>query len=176
MTTAKVGENSQYSDEIKIVIEAYGNSDFLKQIYYAFYDIDSNGTQELLLGDGLNIESIRIGTVYTITDDVVLRQDEYHYPEPEAGPPPLLFINGTIRVDSNSYDGELGFGYYCFENGTLKHQIGLVNERGSYFRILKELPQLIPITKAEFERLKREMEGDGQVVELDWKPLAEYGR
>jgi hypothetical protein len=33
-----------------------------------------------------------------------------------------------------------------------------------------------PITQAEFDRVQNEMEGDGQVVELDWKPLAEYGR
>ncbi|MCL2299140.1 MAG: hypothetical protein FWC27_03210, partial [Firmicutes bacterium] len=37
-----------------------------------------------------------------------------------------------------------------------------------------DLPKVI--TKAEFDRLKNEFEGDGQTVELDWKPLAEYGR
>jgi hypothetical protein len=28
----------------------------------------------------------------------------------------------------------------------------------------------------EFDRVKQEFEDDGQVVEIDWKPLAEYGR
>jgi len=33
----------------------------------------------------------------------------------------------------------------------------------------------VSITKAEFDRVQKEMKGNGQMVEFDWKPLAEYG-
>ena len=73
------------------------------------------------------------------------------------------------------------------ENGELKYQLGLVEEEfyggtlgdsfNSYYRINpSNTSKRISIKKREYNRLKKQFEGDGQVVEIDWKPLAEYGR
>jgi len=54
----------------------------------------------------------------------------------------------------------------------------LIDDYGQCYRFniyVDEFPGT-PITKAEFDRVQKEFEGDGQTVELDWKPLAEYGR
>ncbi|MCL2141247.1 MAG: hypothetical protein FWH42_06310 [Dehalococcoidia bacterium] len=170
-TKTKAEENSPYSNEIKTVIKAYGDSDFLKQVYYAFYDLDGNATEELLLGEGLG--PVKLFNVYTIQNGVATRQEEFFIDTAESSPA-LLFRNGTIRVDSDSYDGEMSFGYYRFEDGELKRQTTLAEEHGQYYHYIKG--NRTQLSKAKFERVQKEMEGDGQVVELDWKPLAEYGR
>ena len=54
---------------------------------------------------------------------------------------------------------------------------GTMGDTTPYYRIDPRNPSnRIPITEKEYNRLKKEYEGDGKVVEIDWKPLAEYGK
>ncbi|MCL1951696.1 MAG: hypothetical protein FWF60_02590 [Oscillospiraceae bacterium] len=170
----KPSEIAAYSEVVKAIKEEFENApDQLNHLYYAFYDIDGNGTKELLLG----VEwggHIFLDAVYTIQNGVAVQQEAY-FMDPTIGPPPLLYKNGTIRV--NRVDDTIIFYYYYFrfENGELKLQIMLIDDMGRYFSNIDPMKRT-PITKEEFDRVQREMEGDGQTVALDWKPLEEYGQ
>jgi len=176
--TIRTKKDDLHSYVIEEYLEAYykilnDDNRHMLPYYYYLYDIDGNGTKELLLG----VEwggHIFLDAVYTIQNGVAVQQEAY-FMDTTIGPPPLLYKNGTIRV--NRVDDTIIFYYYYFrfENGELKLQIMLIDDMGRYFSN-KDPMKRTPITKSEFDRVKKEMEGDGQVVELDWKPLAEYGR
>ena len=169
----KTDKNDPYSYVVKEHYRYMKSDSFGRMYYYAFYDIDGNGTEELLLG----IDSgwgKSLYAIYTIKNGGAVQQKQY-ITDPVSDPPSLLFQNGTIRSDGN-YDGVLDFSYYCFENSELKFQTLLTNDYGSYYRLYVQYGPSKSITKEEFNRVKKEFEGDGQTVELDWKPLAEYGR
>jgi len=146
-----------------------------KNLQYALYDIDGNGTNELLLGTGDSGYADKddlIISIFTIQDGVAVQQRNV--------PSPTLLKNGTIWTGGESGSG-IFHEYYRFEDGSLKLQTGISeynsidkDERGRF----QSFPdgRRIDITEEEFERVRKEFEGDGQVVELDWKPLAEYGR
>jgi len=145
--------------------------------YYAFYDIDGNGEKECLLGLAI-YGGIGINYVFTTHNGVAVQQEGLAPLERdlERARPRLLFSNGVIRTEGSDEAGNIGYGYLHFENGELKYWAGLSIQHGEYFRYNPIAKQETPITKAEFNHLQKEFEGDGQVVELDWKPLAEYGR
>jgi len=141
--------------------------------YYFLYDLDGNGTAELLLAEEV-WDQIYLYSVYTIRVGVAVHQKEFRGVSPWHGSPPVLFKNGTIRAISN--DGR-NYYYYRFEDGRLKLQTLLyLSNNGGYGRMDGWDGDSKKITGTTFRRLQKEFEGDGQVVELDWKPLAEYGR
>ena len=156
--------------------------------HYAFYDLDGDGTEELLLGAEQGpLTLIGILDVYTIKDKKAVFQDVTVWDR--RNPPPELFENGTIKTFDNENDR---FSYYRFEAGELKFKTRLFDnveyqawlELGGWeiddeFLYSLQFPfdpdkEDIPLTKEEFEQLQKDMEGDGQTVELDWKPLSEY--
>ena len=68
------------------------------------------------------------------------------------------------------------FGYYRLENGEIKNKT-VIEQNGKYYDFIINGPYPgTLITKEEFGRVRKEFEGDGELVELDWKTLAEYGR
>ena len=145
--------------------------------YYFLYDIDGDGTQELLLGEvGLN--GMTLITVYVIHDGAAVLQEEY-WGDSQRGSPALLYKNGTLK-EFDDYDDKM-FTYYRFEDGKLKFKTRLFDHyseelnSGDYSRKDGIHDKGRVITKEEFERTKKEFEGDGQTVGLDWKLLAEYG-
>jgi len=161
----KIDKNEPYYD----VIKEYENYDIqlLRAEHYVYYDIDGDGTEEFLTGWGGSLER-----VYSIRNGVAVLQKQY-YGDADSPVPPVLFSNGTIRA-SSADDYGINYAYYRFENGELRLQQILINLLDyEYFRRESDI---IPITKEDYERLRKEMEGDSQVVELDWKPLTEYGQ
>jgi len=168
-------ENDPYSDAITMYYDLPSNLFQANAEHYFLYDIDGDGIQELLLGKEWGGQTHFIA-VYAVQDGLPVLQKEFT-DDPECGPPALLFENGTIRV--NDFDGgRWVFFYYRFEDGELKFQTGLVaRDYDNYYSRFDEWggPSRV-ITKGKFDRLQKEFEGDGQLVELDWKPLAEYGR
>ena len=175
--TPTVNKNDPYSDIVKTIIKGYDNApDQLKERYYTLYDLDGNGTKELLLGEGSR-GGIYPWIIYAVKGGVAVEQKEFlALGEGGCVLPSSLFKNGTVRVDSDDA-GELAIIYYHFEGGEFRRQTTLVNTGGQYYRynMHKDDYPGTPITKQEFNRLQKEMEGNGQVVALDWKPLAEYG-
>jgi len=169
----KTSEDDPYSYEVKRLNDELNNnqSGYYSSTFFALYDLNGNGAKELLLGDG---DSDAILKILTIRNGVAVWQEEYKVNDiDEFDVSTMVFKNGTIRVKSER--GVRYITYYRFENGELKRQMTLESNREGYFRSKRLEFNFIPITKDEFNRAQKEFEGDGQTVELDWKPLAEYG-
>ena len=181
-----VDESNLYSDELKRIIEAHENHpDKANYVSYVIYDIDGDGIPELLTG----LTGWGLVCVYAIQNGVAVEQKEFFVDiaSDSGHPPPVLLENGTIRIGGKDWEGCISYGYYRFENGELKRQIALQDKSETWWvvngdEIFKDdvYTRRDPdgtstsITKAEFKRVQKEFEGDGQVVALDWKPLAEY--
>ena len=175
----------------KYKLFSYANSFLGGSVYhpvhnYALYDIDSNGTKELLVGSKMYPslgDDIALLYLYTIRDEKAVDTGFVFWDGSSLQP--LLFQNGTIKT----VDAEMDWiSYYRFEGDELKLQVCLEDHSGRYEWWLRtEQPgdppppyitvdpeERTPLTQEEFERLREDMEGDGQVVEIDWKPLKEY--
>ena len=176
-TESKINENDSYFDVINFIISPYQNQlDKLNGQYYALYDIDGNGIEELLWSmDVYGGKSFN--SIFTIQNGVVVEVNEFFsaYRFPEQASQTLLFRNGIIRSDNN-HEGVPRYNYYRFEDGKIKPLTAIFTVNGDYYSLDPVTGDEMTITKREFDRLQKEMEGDGQIVELDWKPLAEYGR
>ena len=141
----------------------------MNNLYYFLYDVDGDGTNELLFGAEW-MEDIHLTAVYSIKDGVAVWQEGFvNLLHPDfTNNPPLLFKNGTIMMGK--------FSYYRLEDGEIKRKTVVEEDGKCYNFIVYEPYPGTPITKEEFERVRTEYEGDGQIVEVDWKPLAEYGQ
>jgi len=179
--TEKVNESILYSNAVEEATDPTGYY-FIHggEDHFFFYDIDGDGTKEWLLGTDVNREKRRpedgkdvyLRGVCSIQDGVVVRQN---LQLGEADTPPVVFKDGTIKCEFRDYTPRLYIYYYHFENGEIKTRIWLFEANGEYF-ISDEKRTYEPILKEEFERLQKAFEGDGQTVELDWRPLAEWGQ
>ena len=158
---------------------------------YVLYDTDGKGTMALLLGTKNPIGMVR--EIYTVQDGVVQRKlnaNDYK----NVGDA-MIKVLKTGYIYTEKLNGTPARRYYRFEDGQLKLVAGLsgygYDSNGNhlgYYRIDptgKEKDFLfdiepdgteIPISDEELQRLRKKFVGDGQVVELDWKPLAEYGQ
>jgi len=170
VSTEKMAKRDPYARVIK-THQRHGYGYY----YYALYDIDGNGTEELLLGTHAWQDLIGFHVVYSIQNGKAVQEEPFGLWHWDHGFPPLLLKNGVIRSDI-TLPADLRYFYYRFENGKLTFQKGLLEDTHEYFRIDPDDEERIPITKEEYDRLQKEYEGDGETVELDWKPLAEYGR
>ena len=164
------GEFAAYSEVIKDYQAQLVDNEYLLAQDYAFCNIE--GTNLLLLG----IENFYIGSlfdsVYAIQNGVAARQEEFRAPQLGHDLITTLFKNGTIRSDVDDA-GARNYCYHRMKNGELKFQTVVVDEGNCWFGFIDD--KRTPISKEEFDRVRKEFEGDGQTVELDWKPLAGYG-
>ena len=175
-TEASINKADPYAFVIKEAIDKGIGVFGTYATYYALYEIDDNGAEELLLGAGFGDSSIVLLAVYTIQGDDAVRQEALPGWMKEH-PPILLFKNGTIRSAGMNNEGILSHGYYRFEAGEINWKISLNINYGEYFsRYPDDATTFVSITKGEYDRLQKEYEGDGQLAALDWKPLEEYGR
>jgi len=158
---------------LDIIIEDYGELKELRDIdgnyihYHTFYDLDGDGTKELLLGvdDGFGV---CLTSVYVIQNGIAVWVEGFINDLEYCTTPPSLFKNGTIMM------GE--FGYYRLKDGKFMNK-SLTEKDGKYYHFTINGPYPgVSITKEEFDRVRKEYEGDGEIVKLDWKPLAEYGK
>ena len=136
---------------------------------YAFYDLD-NGKEALLLYGGSSLMDI-----YTIQDSIAVQQWTFGFTEESAA---RLRKNGTLSAhyitDENGFESVND--YYRFENGTLKLYNRIIAGFGIFFHIDAD-GNKISITEEEYVRFaNEEYESGGGIAQLEWKPLAEYGR
>ena len=173
-TTNQTSENDPVAEVLQSYPEYFMN-DISQEVprYYALHTIDGN---EVLLLGMRDYGIIYLNIVYVIQNSVAVQQEQIRWGGGEwrGSFPPSFFKNGTIRVGRDS-EGELIFHYYRFEDGELKPQIRLTDSYGDYY-LYPTQGSRIDITREEFEQRKQEMEGDGQTIEIDWRPLAEFGR
>lgn len=154
-------------------------------VFYSLYDIDGNGVDELILGDWKRITNdseahnpprkILISSVYTIENGKVVKQDSSVWWNDDYIWDRVLLSNGLIRTTLGDKETP-SYSYLGFENGKLKLECAVYYMSDRYFRIYDSIVEEEEITKEEYERLRKEAEGDAEVVEINWKRIDEYGK
>ncbi len=192
-------------DEIIDFYVKYPNLDFECETYYFIYDIDGNGTEELLIGRphmvgypayGPYDFEIMLDKLYTIKDGVVVEQDIMDWWSVMCIYERTVFDNGLIRYVGGGTNS-LDYFYLKFADGEMKIQESLEHYGGEkHFIATQEMIDGIKsvesaaykelefhnkseqkeITAEEFERMRAEIEGDAKPVEIKWKNIDEYGR
>jgi len=184
----KTDPDDPYSFVVADVVEGgidwplLGNAFIDRREDYVLYDTDSNGTYALLIG-GKNSYG-EVHEIYTIEDGVVERKLSIY---DDTGRRVMIMWKTGI-ISAGQTDGGGASGYYRFdEDGQLKLIVGLgLYVDGSGFRIdptgtekdffFNYIPDgtEVRISTDEYWRLKNDLLGDREKVELDWKPMAEY--
>jgi len=169
--------NESKPEKISEVLEEHCNKSLEEDSFvqnYAFHDTKDGKISMLVIsGEGSGGKKL-YDSIYSVQNDIAIRQEQFLPPELGHNLSTTLFLNGIIMNEIDDA-GSRYYAYYGFENGVLTYQAGLLDEGNSYYCCFPDASRN-SLTKAEFDRVKKEFEGDGQVVELDWKPLAEYGR
>ena len=167
----KALESGPYADVLNSLVWRYHEE--LREEYYALCDIDGDGTDELLVQYNRVMNHGLYGyTAYTLQNGVAVQQEEFYCNSVSASPL-VVFKNGVVKTDDRYLT------YFRFDDGELKIHTRLFDEPDSEFGRYSSYSPLIsskrtPITKNEFDRLQKEMEGNGQTVYVNWKTLAEY--
>ncbi|MDR1465479.1 MAG: hypothetical protein LBJ11_09305 [Oscillospiraceae bacterium] len=144
-------------------------------IYYALYDVNGDGLEELFTCD-LEVSDLGDYRIYALQDGVAVEQE---FRPPDFAP--KLFQNGLFRCDFWGDPGTITY-YYRFEGSQLKYQTYFWEddydpENRIYYRDDDSSERRpIEITQQEYERQMKEIEGNGQVVEPDWKLMEDYKR
>jgi len=133
-------------------------------VHYALYDIDGDGTKELLMKDEgwQSLYTIQNGKLVSLFGTSL-----------DDAPPLVVFENGTIQTSWN--DGG-NIAYYRFINGEFKLQASLVKQETltdfEYMYYRKNANGTwTEITEAEFNQIVKQYEGNGKQVKLKWEQL-----
>ncbi len=161
----------------------------LSNLYYALYDIDGNGIEELLLGEEYVIggiqnvepgepyeEGVTFFHIYTIQDGVAVEQDLRLWWCGETLLERSILSNGLVRASGRIENPS--YCYFKFVDGKLEYQESLSTEGGKYAYVYDDNGNEVEkeITKTEFDRLREEIENGAQPVEINWKRIDEYGK
>ena len=170
----EAGTFASYDKVIKSNYESLSNKEIsLAAHYYTFYDVDGNGVQELLIG-GETSYGIVIFSVFVMQDGVAVLQKALPIWKSEFDRQRWLFKNGTIKMEGFDENGN-GYGYFRLEDGKLNRTASIMVENGEYMRVYtNDGYRKVSITKEEFEKVQKEMEGDGQAVDLSWLLFEDY--
>ena len=166
--------NSAIDEHLKTLFDNHFSRE-----YYFMHDIDGDGVDEFLWGkwENYGLEYIVLAGVFAVNGDSAIRQYGFREIHMETPDHAYLFKNGTIKLvnlDILPEEGEVGY-YYRFDGGELKWYASLhaYNGRYSYYDANYNEKTIDKNTHA---RLLKEMEGDGEVVEINWKPISQYGQ
>lgn len=192
-----------YAQVIKDMYEQYAQhvtaEEIFKDFKYALYDIDRDGTQELLLSSwyamwGIEEPEFDDGNDLTGKDGILfdrfytIQNGKAIWVQPinglwdgvagATGGRDIL-TNSVIRLYGGRPD-HISYAYYRYTEGRLEFLYALryYADDESRYIVTYEGDQgtRTPITEEEFSRLRAEIEGNAQVVQIDWKPLESYGR
>ena len=156
--------------------------------YYFLYDIDGDGTKELLLGSyypiGYRDENptpyveIVITSVCSIKNGEVVKQSNA-FCDPGFIWDRTLWSNGLISTTYKRQE-DPSFQFVEFKNGELKAKVQVFShyfydEPHYYSAIYNENGQDTKISKEERDRIYNECCGDAKKVDIDWKRIDEYG-
>ena len=184
--------NDPYSYVISDLVEWYkqaGSRFNSENERYSLYDINDDGTDELILArigvlggstvydyEGINAErtyGILIYSVYTISDGKAIKADLLAISGDAYQT--ILFDNGLIKVVCCTPRNP--WIYYCKMVGDNFEAVGypiFKNYNGECFSFKDCVEN--PITEEEFNRRIAEIEDGAHPVELEWKRIDEYGQ
>ncbi|MCR4616341.1 MAG: hypothetical protein K5756_09365 [Clostridiales bacterium] len=160
--------------------------DMLDSAKYALYDIDGDGTNELLLSMPQylykeNKRTMFLEHIFAVKDGVAYEvqppKDNYSDWKYLGGlgvDNREILSNGLIRITRDQ-------NVCCFkyENGELTFVKELVVEDGKFKHVYPAqdgAQEMKEVSKKEFNALKTEVEDGAKAVNIDWKPLESYGK
>lgn len=195
-TAIKTSPDDPYSYIIKEtydhVIYNYENPKFTSlndTYYYCLYDIDGNGSDELLLGEkyvigGIqNVESgepyeegVTFFHIYTNLDGVAVEQDIRPWWCAETLIERSILSNGLLRASGRIKNPS--YCYFDFIDGKLEYRESLSTTGDEYRHLYIKDGEKIEekISKFEFDHLHAEIENGAKPIEINWKRIDEYGK
>lgn len=158
-------------------------------LYYFLYDLDKDGTNELLLGTlqrvGIDYEDITapekicITNIYTIKDGKAVKVDNgiltvYYIIIIDR----ILYSNGVIVTEWGK-EKKPCYSAAALENGEMKMKsyvlYGDTGLDGDFLKVVNfDGMDTVKITNNEYYSLYNKYIGDAKAVDIDWKRIDEY--
>jgi len=141
-----------------------------RNLAYAFHDTDGNGTIALLLAS----DSWGITDIFVIQNGIAAQLVSI-----DAGEASVAFFlsSGVFYHVVLTQDLRRETRFYRFEDGALVRFATLIAGVGgeNYYHILADGTE-VSITRDQFNEISEEYLGNGEFKNLDWRPIAEFGR
>ena len=158
-------------------------------LFYFLYDLDKDGTNELLLGTIQKVgtdfediyapEKICISSIYTIKDGKAVKVDTGSWWDFVIIQDRVLYSNGII-VTKWGIKNIPSYSDLAFENGKLVIKCYITHEdidpNKEYFKVINfDNLNKKSISKDEYYSIYNQYCGNAKVVDIDWKRIDEYG-
>lgn len=196
-TIAKIhtSKNDPYSYVVKDHYEYLLNSagiDAANEARYFLYDIDGNGSEELIFGQvrvlgGMDVYDVRLSTdevppvmgilivdIYSIVDGKASRQKQMVLGGGAAYETQIL-SNGIVKISYNT-PALPSYSYYSFADSVGSYIGSLKANRDGTFTYVDSNVANQAISKDEFDRRIAEIEDGAHPIEIEWKRLQDYGK
>ena len=161
---------------------------YFNDLYYFLYDLDKDGTNELLLGTLQRVgtdfediyapEKICISSIYTIKDGKAVKVDTGSWWDFVIIQDRVLYSNGII-VTKWGIKNIPSYSDLAFENGKLVIKCYITHEdidpNKEYFKVINfDNLNKKSISKDEYYSIYNQYCGNAKVVDIDWKRIDEY--
>ena len=188
-------KNDPYSYVVKDHYEYLLNSagiDAANEARYFLYDIDGNGSEELIFGQvrvlgGMDVYDVRLSTdevppvmgilivdIYSIVDGKASRQKQMVLGGGAAYETQIL-SNGIVKISYNT-PALPSYSYYSFADSVGSYIGSLKANRDGTFTYVDSNVANQAISKDEFNRRIAEIEDGAHPIEIEWKRLQNYGK
>ena len=188
-------KNDPYSYVVKDHYEYLLNSagiDAANEARYFLYDIDGNGSEELIFGQvrvlgGMDVYDVRLSTdevppvmgilivdIYSIVDGKASRQKQMVLGGGAAYETQIL-SNGIVKISYNT-PALPSYSYYSFADSVGSYIGSLKANRDGTFTYVDSNVANQAISKEEFYRRIAEIEDGAHPIEIEWKRLQDYGK
>ena len=188
-------KNDPYSYVVKDHYEYLLNSagiDAANEARYFLYDIDGNGSEELIFGQvrvlgGMDVYDVRLSTdevppvmgilivdIYSIVDGKASRQKQMVLGGGAAYETQSL-SNGIVKISYNT-PALPSYSYYSFADSVGSYIGSLKANRDGTFTYVDSNVANQAISKDEFDRRIAEIEDGAHPIEIEWKRLQNYGK
>lgn len=156
---------------------------YYMDVYYYLYDLDSDGTDELLLGSwmsvGNDIEAINpvklcVTNIYTIKNGKAVQVEGTDWFSTDLFLDRIVYSNGMI-VTTTGNRVDPGYFILGYENGKIDPKCYTLHA-DDYRKIddFISFSNEIVISKKEYDQLYKKFCGDAKAVDIDWKRIDEY--
>ena len=154
-------------------------------MYYFLYDINGDGTNELLLGSwhrlGNDIDAsdstmkICISSIYTLKNGKIIKIDSGNWWVQDLIQDRILYSNGKI-VDTFGYKDIPSYFILSLKDDKLTVESYVMHTEKGYSKIVDyEKWEDKEISQKEYYSIFNQFCGDAKKVDIDWKRIDEYG-
>ena len=159
-----------------------------EDLYYFLYDLDKDGTNELLLGTlqrvGIDYENINspekicISSLYTVKNGKAVKVDNGVWMNYIIIMERILYSNGVI-VTKWGKEIKPCYSAAAFENGEMNMKCYILYDDtgidGDFLKVTNfDTMKTVKIKKDEYYSIYNQYCGNAKVVDIDWKRIDEY--